>query len=107
MRCNFLSRRSIYVIAAFVVLSGLQLQKPLAAQWFKYPTPGVPRNSDGSVNMSGPAPRMADGKPDLSGIWMTGEPNGRRTTGTQAGAIEVAAQDKAGDPTQITGSRHM
>src|SRR5262249_48682965 len=51
---------------------------PLAAQWLKYPSAGVPRKADGSVNMSAPTPRMGDGKPDLSGIWAPGEPdNGR------------------------------
>ena len=40
-------------------------------QWFKYPTPGnVPRTAAGAVNMSAPAPRAPDGKPDLSGVWL-------------------------------------
>jgi hypothetical protein len=41
----------------------------LVAQWFHYPTAGVPKSADGSPNLSAPAPRTADGKPDLSGIW--------------------------------------
>jgi hypothetical protein len=43
--------------------------EPLAAQWFNYPTSGIPRKPDGSPNLSAPAPRTQDGKPDLSGIW--------------------------------------
>lgn len=41
----------------------------LSAQWFHYPTAGVPRKPDGSPNLSAPAPRAPDGKPDLSGLW--------------------------------------
>jgi hypothetical protein len=41
----------------------------LEAQWLKYPTAGIPRLPDGSPNLSAPAPKAADGKPDLSGIW--------------------------------------
>jgi hypothetical protein len=41
----------------------------LTAQWLHYPTAGVPKNADGTPNLSAPAPRMADGKPDLSGLW--------------------------------------
>jgi hypothetical protein len=42
---------------------------PAAAQWLNYPTPGIPRLSDGKPNLTAPGPRAADGKPDLSGIW--------------------------------------
>ena len=91
---------------------GVLAAAPVAAQWFSYPTPGVPRRPDGSVNMSAPAPRMANGKPDFSGVWMTAEPN-RRTSGlssprTQGGASPAATiDDKAGDPTDIGASRQM
>ena len=40
-----------------------------AAQWLRYPTPGIPRTADGKPNLVAPAPRAADGKPDLSGLW--------------------------------------
>jgi hypothetical protein len=40
-----------------------------AGQWLKLPTPGVPRNADGSPNLKAPTPRLPDGKPDFSAIW--------------------------------------
>src|SRR5690348_13447844 len=50
-----------------LVLVGYALSA--AAQWIDYPTPGIPRSSDGKPNLSAPAPKAADGKPDLSGLW--------------------------------------
>ena len=41
----------------------------LGAQWVNYRAPGVPRTSDGKVNLTAPTPRTRDGKPDLSGTW--------------------------------------
>src|SRR5208337_3387653 len=55
-----------------ILALGMLSAMPLAAQWFHYPTPGVPRLANGKPNLSAPTPRTADGKPDLSGIWLAG-----------------------------------
>ena len=43
---------------------------PAGAQWLNYPTAGIPRTADGKPNLSAPAPKLAGGTPDLSGIWI-------------------------------------
>jgi hypothetical protein len=43
---------------------------PVSAQWPKTPNPGIPRTKDGKADLSAPAPKLADGTPDLGGIWL-------------------------------------
>ena len=45
----------------------------LAAQWGRFPTPGVPRAANGTPVLTGPPPRTAEGTPDLSGLWIRGD----------------------------------
>jgi hypothetical protein len=46
----------------------------LSAQWLHLPTRGVPRNADGSPNLTAPAPKTLDGRPDFSGMWVARDP---------------------------------
>ncbi len=57
--------RSIATVALVSVIAHA-MATPLSAQWLHYPTAGVPRLPSGLPNLAAPAPRTADGKPDLS-----------------------------------------
>ena len=55
--------------AVLVAVLTVACSAPLAAQWLKQPTSGIPRGADGKPNLTAPPPRTADGRPDLSGLW--------------------------------------
>ena len=60
--------RRALALATCTLLAAVPLG--VAAQWQGYPTPKIPRTADGKVNLSAPAPKTADGQPDLNGIWL-------------------------------------
>jgi hypothetical protein len=75
------------VTALFVLALVAAAPTAIRAQWPDHPTPDVPKTADGKPNLEGPAPRMPDGKLDLSGLWATrgggGQGGGQR--GANAG----------------------
>jgi hypothetical protein len=60
-------RTVLATITALVLLSGV-----VSAQWPVRQTPGIPRLPDGKPNLSAPAPKLADGRPDMAGFWDAG-----------------------------------
>ena len=57
-------KRLIVVTAGIIVCVGVTL----SAQW-RFQSKGVPKTAAGTPNLEAPAPKLADGTPDLSGLW--------------------------------------
>jgi len=63
------------IASVAVVLFGIPLACWSADDWLKHPTPGIPRTRTGAPDLSAPAPRTPDRRPDISGLWSSnGEP---------------------------------
>ncbi len=69
----------------------------VCAQWVHYPSPGTPRTRDGKPNLTAPAPRASNGKPDLSGLWHV-QPTPRAEMDRLFGADLIKAADATSVP---------
>jgi hypothetical protein len=62
--------RLSHVLPLSALALGLLTAPPCAAQWLNYPAARTPRTGEGKPILNAPAPRKANGQPDLSGIWL-------------------------------------
>jgi hypothetical protein len=89
-------------LAAAIALAVLPVVIPSVAQWPNYPAKAVPREPDGKVKLDAPAPKAADGHPDLSGIWDLRGTGGRGGPGGAGGAKGKAPELPPGTPPNAT-----
>jgi hypothetical protein len=63
-------QRSVLLVACGIA-AGVMVSGVVQAQGLHVPDQRLPRLSNGRPNLTAPAPKARDGKPDLSGIWNT------------------------------------
>ena len=61
--------RTVRPTAGIVAIALISLVVSVSAQYLKHRDAKLPRNPDGSPNLTAPAPRLADGTIDLNGLW--------------------------------------
>jgi hypothetical protein len=57
------------VLLGSVLIAIVSVPAVSIGQWLRYPTADVPRNADGTPNLTAAAPRLLDGSADFSGLW--------------------------------------
>lgn len=58
------------------ILLFLWVSGPLHAQWFDWRSPLVPRTGDGAPELDAPSPKTAEGRVDMSGLWVPADARG-------------------------------
>jgi hypothetical protein len=87
-----------------LMLAMLLLGVPAQAQWLGYPAKNIPRNADGSPDLSAPVPRTTGGTVDLSGVWEAANggdaPGGIENSGAPRYLLNVMRDFKGAVPFQ-------